>query len=173
MRPDRSLHLDPLAQGIGRASLRRAVPGLVLCAFGAVMLVLAQGQPAWVGGNVGPGLMAQILGYGVIVLGAAWALISAFDERKGTAPATCGHGLSTAGYRYSGPVLLGAVLAFAMALPVAGLVLSAGLASALAAWGAGERKLRAMAATVVGLMTLVAVIGSVLLPPTAPLWPAG
>jgi hypothetical protein len=49
--------------------------------------------------------------------------------------------------------------------------LSAGLSAALAAWGAGERTPRALAATVAGLMVLVALVGVTLLPPTAPLWP--
>ncbi len=67
---------------------------------------------------------------------------------------------------------MGAVLAFCLVLPLAGLVLSAGVAAALAAWGAGERAWRGLGVTVVALMTLVAAIGHLLLPPTAPLWPA-
>lgn len=37
------------------------LPGLVLCAIGAGMSGLALCQPAWLGGQVGPGLMAQLL----------------------------------------------------------------------------------------------------------------
>jgi hypothetical protein len=76
------------------------------------------------------------------------------------------------GLRHSAPALLGAVLAFALGVPVLGLVLSAGLAAGLAAWGAGERTPLALAVTVLGLMALVALVGVALLPPTAPLWPA-
>jgi hypothetical protein len=73
--------------------------------------------------------------------------------------------------RASAPALLGAVLAFALSLPFLGLVLAAGLAAGLAAWGAGERSARALTVTAGGLMALVVLVGTVLLPPTAPLWP--
>lgn len=138
------------------------------------MLVLAQDQPAWRGGHVGPGLMAQILGVGVIGLGGAWALICGLSrppDQTLISTAGCRIDSRTAGLSFSGLALLGAVLVFALTLPVAGLVLSAGLSAAMSAWGAGERKAPALAATVFGLMALVAVIGEILLPPTAPLWP--
>jgi hypothetical protein len=173
MEPERSLRPDLLRQGMVRVGLNRALPGLAIGSVGVVMLALAQGQPAWVGGHIGPGLMAQLLGAGVTGLGAVWAMISAFGKEKAMASAECAHDQGPPGHGHSGPALLGAVLAFALVLPVVGLVLSAGLAAAFAAWGAGERAPRAMAATVLGLMALVAVIGAVLLPPTAPLWPAG
>jgi hypothetical protein len=149
------------------------LPGLALCALGAGMLVLAQGQPAWLGGHVGPGLMARLLGLGVIALGAVWAVVCARAANPTTPATGCGSetGRAATGLGLSGPALLGAVLAFALSLPVLGLVLSAGLSAALAAWGAGERTPRALAATVAGLMVLVALVGVTLLPPTAPLWP--
>jgi hypothetical protein len=173
MKEDRSLRPSPLEHGTVRAALNRALPGLAIGALGAAMLALAQGQPAWVGGHVGPGLMAQLLGAGVIVLGALWAVIRAFGQDKAKAPCGFGPDRAAAHPGQSASAILSAVLAFALALPVAGLVLSAGLAAGLAAWGAGERTPRAMAVTVAGLMTLVAAIGALLLPPTAPLWPTG
>jgi len=157
---------DRLAGAAGRA-----LPGLALCAAGVAMLWLARGQPAWLGGHVGPGLMAQLLGKGVIGLGALWALWRALRPEAGCA-AGCGMGEGAGAQRWSGPALLGAVLAFALTLPGLGLVASAALAAALAAWGAGERSVLALGLTVAGLGVLTGVIGVTLLPPTAPLWPA-
>jgi len=159
----------------GRAALGRVLPGLALCAIGAGMWVLAQGQPAWLGGHVGPGLMAQLLAMGVIGLGAAWAVLCARAPAAEAPPPSAGCGGETGGpapgLSLSAPALLGAVLVFALSLPVLGLILAAGLSAGLAAWGAGERTARALALTVAGLMALVAGVGVVLLPPTAPLWP--
>ena len=151
----------------------RALPGLTLCAAGVAMLWLARGQPAWLGANVGPGLMAQLLGKGVIGLGALWALWRALvPDPGGMAGCGAGDGEGAGAQRWSGPALLGAVLAFALSLPGLGLVVSTMLAAALAAWGAGERSAVALGLTVAGLGALTGVIGVTLLPPTAPLWPA-
>lgn len=135
---------------------------------------LALGQPAWLGGHVGPGLMAQLVSHAVLGLGVAWTMISARDRVTPTPSRGCGgdSGPSMHGLRHSALALLGAVLTFALALPFVGLVLAAGLAAGLAAWGAGERTPRALAVTVLGLMALVVLVGVALLPPTAPLWPA-
>jgi hypothetical protein len=137
------------------------------------MGLLALGQPAWSGGNVGPGLMAQLLAIGVCGLGAVWAVLCALRPGPEMPLAGCGGeaGEVAPGHRASAPALLGAVLAFALGLPFLGLVLGAGLAAGLAAWGAGERSPRALTLTAGGLMALVALVGTVLLPPTAPLWP--
>lgn len=152
-------------------ALLRALPGLALCAMGIAISVIAAGQPAWFGDNVGPGLMAQLLGKGVVVLGLLWALWCAMRPR---APQTagCGDAPLLDAHRASGPALLGAVLVFATFLPLIGLVLAAGAAAALAAIGAGERRPFALLVTVLGLTGLTAGIGLVFLPPTAPLWPA-
>ncbi len=163
------LHPTTAAPGLA-ASLRRALPGLALAAAGAAMLTLARGQPAWLGADVGPGLMARWLGKGVIGLGSAWAVWRLLRPDPSCAPA-CGTGDGADAQRWSGPALLGAVLLFALSVPALGLVASAALAAALAAWGAGERRLPALALTVAGLAVLTAGIGLLLLPPTAPLWP--
>jgi hypothetical protein len=113
--------------------------------------------------------MAQLLSKGVIGIGGLWALWRALRTDHHSS-AGCGTGTST--QRWSGPALLGAVLLFALTLPTTGLVISAGLAAALAALGAGERGLVALALTVAGLALLTAIVGMTLLPPTAPLWPA-
>jgi hypothetical protein len=151
-------------------SLGRAMPGLALVVTGSVMLFLAYGQPAWLGGNVGPGLFAQLLSKGVIALGAIWAASCALNA---TTPrlVPCTEPADATAQRWSGPALLGAVLLFALSLPAFGLVISAGLAATLAAIGAGERNPVALAVTVAALVIMTIAIGLTLLPPTAPLWP--
>lgn len=145
---------------------RAALPGLALAVAGAGLLALAATQPAWLGTQPGPGLMARLLGMGVLALGGAWAVWCVI--RPPAAPPAAAQG-----ERWGGVALLGAVLAFGLALPVLGLVLACGLAGALAAWGAGERAGRALALTTLGLTGLAALIGLTLLPPATPLWPLG
>jgi len=177
MEPD--LSQPPVSQGKDRRRSRRRaalgplLPGLALCAIGAGMSGLAQGQPAWLGGHVGPGLIAQLLSFGVLGLGVAWTMICARPPAAEAPSPGCGSppAKPVPGLRHSAPALLGAVLTFALTLPFVGLVLAAGLAAGLAAWGAGERSPRALGLTVAGLMALVALVGVALLPPTAPLWP--
>lgn len=160
------------ARGSWRSALLRIAPGLALCVIGVAMLWLARGQPAWLGGNVGPGLLARVLGKAVVALGALWALWL-WLRADPSGPADCGTADQAAEVqRWSGPALLGAVLVFALALPPLGLVVSATLAAAMAAIGAGERGAVALGLTVAGLAALTAGIGVTLLPPTAPLWPA-
>lgn len=150
-----------------------AAPGLVLLAIGAGMLFVARTQPFWVNGQVGPGLMAQLASAAVMLLGALWACIRAAGPVPTRAQASCQQSPGApVPSRAVAPAVLGAVLVFALALPLAGLVLSAGLAAGVAAWGAGERSPGAMAATMLGIMALIAAIGMALLPPTAPLWPS-
>jgi hypothetical protein len=152
-----------------RVVLKRAMPGLALCALGVAMLWVARGQPAWVGANVGPGLMAQLLSKVVIGIGSLWALWRALRPEQHSSE---GCGAETSAQPWSGLALLGAVLSFALTLPMLGLVISATLAAALAALGAGERGPVALGLTVAGLAALIAIIGVTLLPPTTPLWPA-
>ena len=152
-----------------RMMLKRAMPGLALCALGVALLWFARGQPAWVGDNVGPGLMAQLLSNGVIGIGGLWALWRALRPEQHSSE---GYGTEASTQRWSGPALLGAVLLFALTLPMLGLVISATLAAALAALGAGERGPVALGVTVTGLAVLTTIIGVTLLPPTTPLWPS-
>lgn len=150
------------------AKLGKALPGVALAALGAAISLFARSQPAWIEGQIGPGLMAQLMGAGVIGLGLLWA---AWCVASGPVTQATGCGAGPTENNLSGPALLGAVLAFALCVPVLGLVLSAGIAATLAALGAGERKRFALLTTVLGLMGLTAGVGIGFLPPTAPLWP--
>lgn len=146
---------------------------LVLALVGGGLWLLSQGQPARLGDAVGPGYMARGLAEGVVGLAAVWALMiwragAPVPSLTGCAPRTPAQERAVAG---AGMALLGGVLAFALAVPVAGLVAGAGVAAGGAAWATGERRVGALAATMAGLAVLAAVIGVLLLPPTAPLWP--
>jgi hypothetical protein len=151
------------------AKLGKALPGVALAAFGAAISLIARTQPAWLDGQIGPGLMAQLVGAGVICLGLIW---SAWCILGAAASSSASYGSGPTEHAPSGPALLGAVLAFALCVPVLGLVLSAGVAATLAALGAGERKPVALLATVLSLMGLTAGVGIGFLPPTASLWPS-
>jgi len=147
----------------------RLAPPLTLGLLGFGLWLLSQSQPARLGGAIGPGFMARGLAFGVVGLAALWAL-SVWREGHSSAgaapsarPAQRGAGLS----------LLAGVLAFALAVPVGGLVAGSAFAAGCAAWATGERRVRALAATMAGLAGLTAAIGLMLLPPTAPLWPGG
>jgi len=163
-------HVPKIRRPAPLLGLGRAVPGLALVVIGSVMLILAYGQPAWLGGNVGPGLFAQLLSKGVIALGAIWAALCALNAPP-PRPAPCAEPADATAQRWSGPALLGAVLLFALTMPALGLVISAGFAATLAAIGAGERNPVALAVTVAALVAMTMAIGLTLLPPTAPLWP--
>jgi hypothetical protein len=166
--PPRRSRLGCMAYGA--AALRRAVPGIALAIMGAGVLLLAGAQPAWRGNEVGPGLMAQFLGKGILALGVLWAVLCAARGQEPRA-ASCEAASHSDVIGMSGPLLLGGVLVFALTLPLFGLVIAAGLAAICSAIGAGERAPRALALTVIGLACLTALIGVILLPPTAPLWP--
>lgn len=163
-------HVPKIRRPAPLLGLGRAVPGLALVVIGSVMLILAYGQPAWLGGNVGPGLFAQLLSKGVIALGAIWAASCALNAPP-PRRAPCVEPADATAQRWSGPALLGAVLLFALTMPALGLVISAGFVATLAAIGAGERNPVALAVTVGALVIMTMAIGLTLLPPTAPLWP--
>jgi hypothetical protein len=143
---------------------------LALGLVGIALWVLSQGQPARLGGAIGPGFMARWLALGIVALAALWGAVS---FRRGRVADAAIHAPEQAAQRGAGLALLGGVLAFALAVPVAGLVAGAGLAAGFAAWATGERRAGALAATMLALAALAAAIGVLLLPPTAPLWPGG
>jgi hypothetical protein len=157
----------PLPETRGKAS-GLAAP-LALGLLGCGLWLLSQGQPARLGGAIGPGFMARGLALGIMGLAAVWGL-SMWRWRRAevviAAPAVRAQ-------RGAGLALIGGVLVFALAVPVAGLVAGAGLAAGFAAWATGERRPGALAATMGLLAALAAAIGLLLLPPTAPLWPGG
>lgn len=168
--PDPARLSRPGRMADGSAALRRAVAGIALALMGAGVLLMASTQPAWLGNDVGPGLMGQLIGKGILALGALWAVLCAAGGQEPRA-ASCESSPRRDATGMSGPLLLGGVLVFALTLPLFGLVIATGLAAMCSAIGAGERAFRALAVTVIGLACLTALIGLTLLPPTAPLWP--
>lgn len=167
---------------LGRASLSsklskleyaKASQGCVLALLGVVMWSISNSQPAWYGNEVGPGLMAQLLAKAIIGLGAIWAVWCVIAEPNSEITSQKEPSCSTQpdANRFSASALLGSVLLFALTLPVFGLAAAAGIAAGLAAFGAGERRTISILMTVVGLMTMAALIGILLLPPSILLWP--
>jgi hypothetical protein len=151
---------------------RIAAP-LVLMAAGGGMWLLSRSQPAYLGEAIGPGFMARGLAIGVILLAVLWCAASFLRPVAGGVTADRGATLppKRAIGGSAGFALLAGVLAFALSVPSLGLAAGAGLAAGLAAWATGERSPRTLAGTAALLAALTAVIGLVLLPPTAPLWP--
>jgi hypothetical protein len=148
-------------QSIRSAALAQAGAVIVL---GAGLLAMAYTQPAWLGDRIGPGLFAQHLAKGVLLLGAAMALVAlrrpaSVDGRPRTARI------------WAGLAILGGVALFAAFARDAGLVACCAAAAALTGWAAGERGAAALLrAAGVGAGAAVA-IGYSLLPEAAPLWP--
>jgi hypothetical protein len=158
-----------LSSGLRGTAAGVAAP-LALGLVGITLWVLSQGQPARLGGAIGPGFMARWLALGIVVLAALWGAASFW---RGTRADAAIRSPERAAQQGAGLALLGGVLAFALAVPVAGLVAGAGLAAGFAAWATGERRVGALAATMMALAGLATAIGMLLLPPTAPLWPQG
>ena len=159
----------PLSSALQGRAAGIAAP-LALGLVGITLWVLSQGQPARLGGAIGPGFMARWLALGIVVLAALWGAVS---FRRGPRADAAIAPPERAAQRGAGVALLGGVLAFALAVPVAGLVAGAALAAGCAGWATGERRAGALAATMAALAALAAAIGVLLLPPTAPLWPGG
>lgn len=145
-----------------------ALPGIVLFLLGSSMYLISLEQPAWFEGNIGPGLMAQWLSKAVAIIGLVWSVISIYLSNRQT-PSGCGSSLIE--QRWSGVFLITAVFQFCLLLPILGLVLSSGIAAALASIGAGERHWVAVFMTSLVMTVMAAVIGATLLPPATQLWP--
>jgi hypothetical protein len=141
-----------------------AVP-FVLASLGAALFGTGLGQPAFVGGRIGPGLFMQGLAAVVIGLavleGIALLLRQPSDRPRPRRSSPLA----------AGSLVLGGVAAFAVAVPWLGLAGAAAPAATLAALGAGERRLTGLAITVAAAVLLAAAIGAALLPPTTRLWP--
>lgn len=140
----------------------------VLAALGLAMMLLAYTQPAWIDGRVGPGLFAQWLSKGVVVLSLLWAALAALSLTAGDS-----EGEPTPSSKPLGPglALLGGVLVFVLLLPFTGLVVACTATALVTGWGAGDRHWRALALSgfFAGAATLG--VGLTLLPPATRLWP--
>ncbi|WP_299395572.1 hypothetical protein [Pelagibius sp.] len=150
-------------------------PPAAIAALGGLLLVLAHTQPAWVSGRIGPGLFAQWLSMGVVALSLLWFAASLaglwLPRRHGLAEPE--GGARFRGRTTPGLALLTAVALFPVLMPVAGLVAACAVTAAVAGWGAGDRGLRALAASALLAGMVAAGIGLTLLPPTTRLWPWG
>jgi hypothetical protein len=154
----RSIPSDP-------SPLRAAIiQSVAVMALGAGLLALAYTQPAWLGERVGPGLFAQWLAKGVLLLGAAMGL-AALAHGAPAARLASARGVAAS------LVILGGAALFAAFARDAGLVLCCAIAAAMTGWAAGDRAPAALLrAGGVGAAAAIA-IGYALLPEAAPLWP--
>jgi hypothetical protein len=137
---------------------------MTVTAIGALLLMVAHSQPAWVDGRIGPGLFAQWLAAGVTVLGLAMTGV-AFLAPGGSRLPISHTNLAT------GLTVLAGVALFAGFARETGLVAGCAIAAALTGWAAGERTFATVArAGAIGAGAALA-IGLSLLPSGAPLWP--
>jgi hypothetical protein len=141
---------------------------VVLVTAGVGLVLLASTQSAWRGERIGPGLVAQAMAAGTVVLALVWAV----QRWRGVDPPpkeiVCRGGGPASGA--AGLWLLGAVAAFALLQPHVGLVPAAGATALAAAVGCGARRPGVLAAiTAVGALIATA-IGLGLLGAAAVLW---
>ncbi|MEM8852347.1 MAG: hypothetical protein AAGD34_01525 [Pseudomonadota bacterium] len=132
---------------------------------GLGLLTVALSQPAFVGMRIGPGLFAQIFAGGVCALSCLWAVAAVAN--RGTE--------DTGDLRHAsllpGVFLIAAVVSFIVLRPAVGLVLTGVVAGVLASIGTGDRSVRALVVSASAAGVVAWVIGTLLLPPTTPLWP--
>ena len=154
---------------------------IFLVVLGLVLFSLAGTQPAWLDGRIGPGLLAQWLSIGVIALSAIWLLVAAFGVRGGRSGGLLDAGdqahwadnAATNGSIAAGLGLLSGVAAFALVLPVTGLVIACALAAGLVGWSTGERRAIGLGITIALGAAVPLILGATLLPPGTQLWPQG
>jgi hypothetical protein len=133
--------------------------------LGLALLAMGYTQPAWLGERIGPGLFAQYLAKGTLVLGLTMAAVAIWRPDMARMPEPGRTGI------LAGLAILGGVAFFAAFARDIGLVLCCAVAAGLTGWAAGERTAAAvLRAGAVGAIAAIA-IGLTLLPPAAPLWP--
>jgi hypothetical protein len=141
---------------------------LAFCVAGALIWLVAIEEPRMIEDRIGPGFMAQVLAAGVIGISLLLWLKTILGWRDDRNREQARQG---SGNAFAGPLLLASVLAFALLVPVLGLVLGAAVVAALGAVAAGDRQPLSIAGMAVALAALVAAIGWAALPASAPLWP--
>ncbi|MEM1386389.1 MAG: tripartite tricarboxylate transporter TctB family protein [Pseudomonadota bacterium] len=138
--------------------------------LGAVMFALAKTQPAWLDQRIGPGLFAQWLSAAVMGMSLVW-LVAAWAE--GTWRVTASRDADDSPSLLSGLGLLSGVAVFALAMPVAGMVIACALTALVVSLGAGERGWIALLLSAASGAGAALAIGLTLLPPGTRLWPPG
>ncbi|MEM6462325.1 MAG: tripartite tricarboxylate transporter TctB family protein [Pseudomonadota bacterium] len=138
--------------------------------LGAIMLMLALTQPAWIEGRIGPGLFARWLSVAVMGMSLVWLAVATIQDRlrPPAIAAETGYGQWRAGAG-----LLAAVATFAFSLPFLGLVISCALTACVASWGSEERTVGAFALSAGAGAMAALLLGLTLLPPGTRLWPSG
>jgi hypothetical protein len=146
----------------------RLLGPVVLVTAGVGLVLLASTQPAWRGERIGPGLVAQAMAGGTVVLALLWAVQRWRRDDPSTKEIVCRSGGPASGA--AGLWLLGAVAAFALLQPLVGLVPAAGATALAAAVGCGAHRLGVLAGITAAGALIATGIGRGLLGPTAALW---
>ncbi|MEM6973153.1 MAG: tripartite tricarboxylate transporter TctB family protein [Pseudomonadota bacterium] len=152
----------------------RILAPVFTAALGVALFLLSLTQPAWLDDRIGPGLFARWLSAGVIALSTTWFAVALM--RRDPADSDADPLPSRAEPRPSpraGAGLLGGVAAFALTMPMLGLVAASALAALVASWGAGDRGLGALTLSGLAGGAAALAVGLSLLPPGARLWPPG
>lgn len=143
---------------------------VIIGLLGACMFVLALTQPAWLDNRIGPGLFARWLSASVVFTSVIWcvAALLQHDPAEDAARETGRLASIVPGFG-----LLAGVAAFALAMPVTGMVIACALTAFVVSLGAGERGWAGLLLSVLSGAGAALAIGLTLLPPGARLWPAG
>ena len=151
------------------ASLDAAVLApLFMAGLGGALLLMAQSQPAWLDGRIGPGLFARWLSGAVIAMSLIWLAAAIFGRDRAVAAANRPNGPSAV----PGLALLGGVVAFALALPSAGLAIACAVSAGIVGLGAGNRRPGEILFSLLIGAAIALGLGLTLLPPGTRLWPA-
>lgn len=143
--------------------------------LGMAMFAMGLTQPAWLDGRIGPGLFARWLSAAVVAMSLVWLVVALMQRRSSAAKTSAAHGPDARKLPSLAPGLglLAGVVLFALALPVAGLVVACALTAAVVSWGAGDRALPALLAMGLAGAGAALALGLTLLPPGTRLWPPG
>ncbi|MEM9973932.1 MAG: tripartite tricarboxylate transporter TctB family protein [Pseudomonadota bacterium] len=138
--------------------------------LGALMFALALTQPAWLDGRIGPGLFARWLSAAAIFMSVIWFVVALLQH----APAhDAARVTGEAPSLLPGLGLLSGVVAFAIAMPVVGMVAACALTACVVSLGAGERGWTPNTLSALSGAGAALAVGLTLLPPGARLWPPG
>ncbi|MGL6208518.1 MAG: hypothetical protein ACRC14_01660 [Paracoccaceae bacterium] len=146
------------------------------------MIYVGSTQAAWVEDRIGPGLFVQMIGGAILTIAVAMAAISVrlrphpgrLEETASEAAGPfVGRRSTTWLARELTPqlALLGAVLAFALVAPIAGLVLATAMAGGLAGFAAGPRTVWEISHAACLATAMSTTIGLTILPEAIQLWP--
>jgi hypothetical protein len=124
--------------------------GLTYGLFGALGLILGRNLPMGDAAAMGPGYVPRLVSVALVGIGAALFLRGTLRSRAAVA-------FPSFSWRING-LVLGAVVAFAVALERAGLIAATGVMVAVAVFAGGKPRLKETLLLIVALCTLVVIV---------------